>query len=106
MGRLLARSDFDQRDQVWRVERVSQDDAAGIAETLRRADANLRILGPAPAPLGRLRGEYRAQLLIKGTNRKKIREPNRKSELNLKSELLNLTSHNTESGSTSTTTRR
>jgi primosomal protein N' (replication factor Y) len=34
----------------------------------------LRILGPAPAPLGRLRGEYRAQLLIKGVNRKKIRE--------------------------------
>ena len=52
----------------------AMDDAAGIAETLRRADANLRILGPAPAPLGRLRGEYRAQLLIKGTNRKKIRE--------------------------------
>jgi primosomal protein N' (replication factor Y) len=34
----------------------------------------LRILGPAPAPLGKLRGEYRAQLLIKGMNRKKIRE--------------------------------
>jgi primosomal protein N' (replication factor Y) len=34
----------------------------------------LRILGPAPAPLGKLRGEYRAQLLIKGTNRKKVRE--------------------------------
>ena len=34
----------------------------------------MRILGPAPAPLGRLRGEYRAQLLIKGMNRKKIRE--------------------------------
>ena len=33
-----------------------------------------RVLGPAPAPLGRLRGEYRAQLLIKGTNRKRMRE--------------------------------
>ena len=32
------------------------------------------MLGPAPAPLGKLRGEYRAQLLIKGLNRKKIRE--------------------------------
>ena len=29
---------------------------------------------PAPAPLGRLRGEYRAQMLIKGTNRKRMRE--------------------------------
>jgi primosomal protein N' (replication factor Y) (superfamily II helicase) len=52
------------------------DDAAGIAERLR-ADAErsgLRVLGPAPAPLGRLRGEYRAQLLIKGSHRKRMRE--------------------------------
>jgi primosomal protein N' (replication factor Y) len=52
----------------------AMDDAASIAEKLRRSDGHLRILGPAPAPLGKLRGEYRAQLLIKGTNRKKIRE--------------------------------
>jgi primosomal protein N' (replication factor Y) len=52
----------------------AMDDAAGIVEQLRTADRGLRILGPAPAPLGRLRGEYRAQLLIKGMNRKKIRE--------------------------------
>jgi primosomal protein N' (replication factor Y) (superfamily II helicase) len=52
----------------------AMDDAAGIVAALRRSDGNLRILGPAPAPLGKLRGEYRAQLLIKGTNRKRIRE--------------------------------
>jgi primosomal protein N' (replication factor Y) len=52
----------------------AMDDASEIAEKLRRSDGSLRILGPAPAPLGRLRGEYRAQVLIKGTNRKKIRE--------------------------------
>ena len=52
----------------------AMDDASGIVERLRIADRGLRILGPAPAPLGRLRGEYRAQLLIKGVNRKKIRE--------------------------------
>jgi primosomal protein N' (replication factor Y) len=50
------------------------DDASGIVERLRAADRGLRILGPAPAPLGKLRGEYRAQLLIKGMNRRKIRE--------------------------------
>ena len=33
-----------------------------------------RVLGPAPAPLGKLRGEYRVQLLVKGTNRRKMRE--------------------------------
>ncbi len=52
----------------------AMDDAADIVERVRRADSGLRILGPAPAPLGKLRGEYRAQLLIKGTNRRKIRE--------------------------------
>jgi primosomal protein N' (replication factor Y) len=52
----------------------AMDDAADVVEKVRHADPGLRILGPAPAPLGRLRGEYRAQLLIKGMNRKKIRE--------------------------------
>ncbi|HEX3645289.1 MAG TPA: primosomal protein N' [Vicinamibacterales bacterium] len=52
----------------------AMDDAADIVSRLRAADRGLRILGPAPAPLGKLRGEYRAQLLIKGTNRKRIRE--------------------------------
>jgi primosomal protein N' (replication factor Y) len=53
---------------------AAMDEASGIAERLRIAERGFRILGPAPAPLGRLRGEYRAQLLIKGTNRKMIRE--------------------------------
>src|SRR5712672_69390 len=52
----------------------AMDDAADIVSRLRSADRGLRILGPAPAPLGKLRGEYRAQLLIKGMNRKRIRE--------------------------------
>ena len=42
---------------------------------LRRSESSaLRVLGPAPAPLGKLRGEYRAQLLLKGSNRKRMRE--------------------------------
>jgi len=36
--------------------------------------AGLRVLGPAPAPIGRLRGEYRTQVLLKGSNRKAMRE--------------------------------
>ena len=36
--------------------------------------AACKVLGPAPAPIGRLRGEYRAQLLIKGAQRKRMRE--------------------------------
>jgi primosomal protein N' (replication factor Y) len=53
----------------------AMDDAADVVQKVREGDANaLHVLGPAPAPLGKLRGEYRAQLLIKGTNRRKIRE--------------------------------
>jgi primosomal protein N' (replication factor Y) len=53
----------------------AMDDAADVVQKVREGDAHaLRVLGPAPAPLGKLRGEYRAQLLIKGTNRRRIRE--------------------------------
>ena len=53
---------------------AAMDDAGDVVDKVRGLDNQLRVLGPAPAPLGRLRGEYRAQLLIKGTNRKQIRE--------------------------------
>jgi len=51
-------------------------DAVVVVERLRGQGARLgfRVLGPAPAPLARLRGEYRAQFLIKGSNRKRMRE--------------------------------
>jgi primosomal protein N' (replication factor Y) len=51
------------------------DDAADVAQRLRvGADAaGVRVLGPAPAPIGKLRGEYRAQLLTKGSNRTRMR---------------------------------
>ncbi|MBI3491673.1 MAG: primosomal protein N' [Acidobacteria bacterium] len=55
----------------------AMDDADGLVQSVRRADGrrdDVRVLGPAPAPLGKLRGEYRAQLLIKGSNRRRIRE--------------------------------
>jgi primosomal protein N' (replication factor Y) (superfamily II helicase) len=56
---------------------AAMDDADDIVRKIRRGAGErgeVRVLGPAPAPLGRLRGEYRAQLLIKGTNRRKLRE--------------------------------
>jgi primosomal protein N' (replication factor Y) len=37
------------------------------------ATLNFRTLGPAPAPLARLRGEHRAQLFLKGTRRAEMR---------------------------------
>ena len=40
---------------------------------LANIDRAARILGPAPAPLGRLKGEYRVQLIIKCRNRRELR---------------------------------
>jgi len=56
---------------------AAMDDAVALVGQLRAQDPQLtsyRVLGPAPAPLGRLRGEYRAQFLVKGMNRKRMRE--------------------------------
>jgi primosomal protein N' (replication factor Y) len=53
----------------------AMDDAAEIGQRLDHLESGrFRVLGPAPAPLGRLRGEYRAQLLVKGSSRRSIRE--------------------------------
>ncbi len=52
------------------------DNAAILKECLQNANSErqARILGPAPAPLARLKGKHRLQMLIKASNRKKLRE--------------------------------
>ena len=49
------------------------DGARDLADACRGAKG-FAILGPAPAPLTRLRGEHRAQFFLKGTSRKAMRE--------------------------------
>ena len=39
-----------------------------------RDKEGFRVLGPAPAPLGKVRGEYRVQVLLKGRSRALMRE--------------------------------
>lgn len=41
---------------------------------LKNSDRDCRILGPAPAPLARLKGEHRIQLLIKSRSRRRLRQ--------------------------------
>ncbi|MGE3707467.1 MAG: primosomal protein N' [Vicinamibacterales bacterium] len=56
---------------------AAMDDASDLVARLRPAEGGrlgFRVLGPAPAPLGRLRGEYRVQFLVKGANRRQMRE--------------------------------
>ena len=50
-------------------------EAVELRKELDRAnnERTARILGPAPAPLARLKGEYRVQLLIKCRNRRELR---------------------------------
>ena len=55
----------------------AMDDASTGVRVLRERDPKLthyRVLGPAPAPLGKLRGEYRVQFLMKGSLRRHMRE--------------------------------
>ena len=47
--------------------------ARDLADAARGAKG-FAILGPAPAPLTKLRGEHRAQFFLKGTSRKAMRE--------------------------------
>jgi len=51
-------------------------DATDLARRLVNASkgSDFRVLGPAPAPLGKLRGEYRAQILVKGSHRPVMRQ--------------------------------
>ena len=45
-----------------------------LAGELRAVKGDFEVLGPAPAPISRLRGEYRAQIFMKGRNRPAMRE--------------------------------
>jgi primosomal protein N' (replication factor Y) len=56
---------------------AAMDDATDLVQRVRQSageKGDVRVIGPAPAPLGKLRGEYRVQFLVKGSNRKRVRE--------------------------------
>ena len=58
-----------------RTRPAAMEDAGAIAQAMRTAGiGRWRVLGPAPAPLGRLKGEHRAQVFIKGTQRNAMRK--------------------------------
>ena len=57
-----------------RTFQAAMDDAGDVARALRSGVESYRVLGPAPAPLTRLKGEHRAQFFIKGTHRTAMRQ--------------------------------
>jgi primosomal protein N' (replication factor Y) len=57
-----------------RTLQAAMQDCGEIVRALRWGGEPYRVLGPATAPLSRLKGEHRAQLFIKGTHRTAMRE--------------------------------
>ena len=57
-----------------RTQQAALRDAADVVQALRAPNAPYRVLGPAPAPLSRLKGEHRAQFFLKGTHRASMRQ--------------------------------
>jgi primosomal protein N' (replication factor Y) len=57
-----------------RSQAAAMQDAGSIVQALRTRKEPYRVLGPATAPLSRIKGEHRAQLFIKGTHRAAMRE--------------------------------
>jgi primosomal protein N' (replication factor Y) len=55
-----------------RASNAATDLARELRESAR--DSMLRVLGPAPAPISRIKGEHRFQILIKARSRKRARE--------------------------------
>ena len=45
-----------------------------VAHVQARGREQFELLGPAPAPLGRVRGAHRVQFFLKGTNRAAMRQ--------------------------------
>lgn len=58
-----------------RTESYARRSAAILRNSLDHANTDrlVRILGPAPAPISRIRNEYRIQLIIKSPGRKELR---------------------------------
>jgi primosomal protein N' (replication factor Y) len=57
-----------------RTLEAAMKDAGDVVRALRRGGEPYRLLGPATAPLSRLKGEHRAQFFMKGTHRGAMRQ--------------------------------
>jgi len=52
-----------------RNDEMAQKAAADLAETIRAEDREALVGGPAPAPISRVRGYYRYNIILKGTDK-------------------------------------
>ena len=63
---------FESEDEQ-KAMKLAQEQAEKLRNSARKLDVELLILGPALAPLSRIKGIYRIQLLLKGATRNDIR---------------------------------
>jgi primosomal protein N' (replication factor Y) len=59
-------------DELGRTQAIASEIKQALEEA--NSDRACRILGPAPAPLARLRGEHRIQIIIKSRSRPRLRQ--------------------------------
>lgn len=52
----------------------AMEDGQDLARLLRSGDTSFEVLGPAVAPLSKVRGQHRVQVFLKGINRRAMRE--------------------------------
>ena len=52
----------------------AMEDGQDLARLLRSGDTSFEVLGPAVAPLSKIRGQHRVQVFLKGINRRAMRE--------------------------------
>jgi len=55
-----------------RNDEVAGKAAAELAEAIRAEDRDALVAGPAPAPISRVRGYFRYNILLKGTDKKRM----------------------------------
>ena len=67
---VLIRLEGEDRDRV----RAESGKVAGLMRQLSRNAKDITVMGPAMAPLSKLVGRYRVQILLKGTNSKTFRQ--------------------------------
>jgi primosomal protein N' (replication factor Y) len=63
------------------AERAAGDLAEALREYPECRDGSVEVLGPAPAPIARLRGRYRFQILLKGSLFRHVRDAARALQL-------------------------
>jgi len=67
-----------------RNEDLTSRAAQDLAETLKAADRDMKIGGPAPAPISRIRGYFRYNILLKGKDRVELCDLLKKALSNFK----------------------